>query len=172
MSSDTKKQAQAPTFSILDWSAFLVIFAVISMVAQVANFYAPIGISTAKTANLWDMAIGYIILYAGTVAGLVLTKTVKIGWPAVLWVSVVLILVSMPWMPTHDIVIKYTTPVALLPMATPVLAYAGFAIARNELRLFKTAGWKIVIVACLCFVGSYLMSAAIAHFTLKLTGQI
>ncbi len=31
---------------------------------------------------------------------------------------------------------------------------------------------EIVIVASLSFVGSYIMSAAIAHVTLKLTGQI
>lgn len=163
---------KAPSFSILEWSAFLIIFAAISIVAQAANFYAPIGISTAKSANLVDMLIGYAILYTGTVVGLVLTKKVSLGWPAVLWVSVVLIVVSMPWMPTHAFVIKYTTPVALLPMATPVLAYAGFAIARKELELFKKAGWKIVIVACLSFVGSYVASAAIAHLVLKLTGQI
>ena len=163
---------QAPSFNLAEWSVFLILFAVISMAAQAANFYAPIGISTAKTAAIGDMLIGYVILYVGTIIGLILTKTVKIGWPAVLWVSVVLIVVSMPWMPTHDLVIKYTEPVALLPMATPVLAYAGFAIARNELKLFKSAGWKIVIVACLSFVGSYVMSAAIAHITLKLTGQI
>ena len=168
MSSDN----QASSFSLLEWSIFLIIFAIISMIAQTANFYAPIGISTAKTANLGDMLIGYLILYVGTIVGLFLTKTVKIGWPAVLWVSVVLIIVSMPWMPTHDLVIKYTTPVALLPMATPVLAYAGFAIAKNELKLFKNAGWKIVIVACLSFLGSYVMSAGIAHLTLKMTGQI
>jgi hypothetical protein len=168
MDSDKK----APSFSILEWSAFLVIFAVISMMAQAANFYAPIGISTAKTANFADMLIGYAILYAGTVFGLFLTQKISIGWPAVLWVSVVLIIVSMPWMPTHEFVIKYTTPVALLPMATPVLAYAGFAIAKNELALFKKAGWKIVIVACLSFIGSYVASAAISHFVLKLTGQI
>ncbi|MCG8640791.1 MAG: hypothetical protein MI862_13730 [Desulfobacterales bacterium] len=163
---------QAPSFNLMEWSVFLIIFAVISMVAQVANFYAPLGVSTAKTASLFDMFIGYLILYVGTIAGLFLTKTVKIGWPAVIWVSLVLIIVSMPWMPTHDFVIKYTTPVALLPMATPVLAYAGFAIARNELKLFKEAGWKIVIIACLSFLGSYVLSAAIAHMTLKLTGQI
>ncbi|PIE55907.1 MAG: hypothetical protein CSA34_07115 [Desulfobulbus propionicus] len=161
-----------PSFSILEWSVFLIIFAVISMIAQAANFYAPIGISTAKTANFTDMLIGYAILYAGTVIGLILTKKITIGWPAVLWVSVVLIFVSMPWMPTHEFVIKYTTPVALLPMATPVLAYAGFAIAKNELQLFKKAGWKIIIVACLSFTGSYVASAAISNFVLKLTGQI
>ena len=165
-------QTNKPSFSIIEWSAFLIIFAVISMVAQAANFYAPMGISTAKTAHLGEMLIGYAILYVFTVLGLVLTKKVGLGWPAVLWVSVVLIVVSLPWMPTHDVVIKYTTPVALLPMATPVLAYAGFAIARNELKLFKSAGWKIVIVACLSFVGSYVMSAAIAQAVLKLTGQI
>lgn len=165
-------EKKAPSFSILEWSAFLIIFAVISMMAQAANFYAPIGISTAETANFIDMLIGYAILYVGTVFGLFLTKKIPIGWPAVLWVSVVLIVVSMPWMPTHAFVIKYTTPIALLPMATPVLAYAGFAIAKKELELFKKAGWKIVIVACLSFIGSYVASAAISHIVLKLTGQI
>lgn len=166
------EKKQAPQFSIVEWSAFLVIFALISIMAQVANFYAPIGISTAKSANIGDMLIGYAILYVCTVVGLILTQKVRIGWPAVLWVSVVLIIVSLPWMPTHDFVIKYTTPVALLPMATPVLAYAGFAIAKNELELFKKAGWKIAIVACLSFLGSYTASAAIAHLVLKMTGQI
>ena len=165
-------EKQTPSFSIVEWSAFLIIFAAISIMAQVANFYAPIGISTAKTASVGDLLIGYAILYVFTVIGLILTQKIRIGWPAVLWVSVVLIVVSMPWMPTHDFIIKYTTPVALLPMATPVLAYAGFAIAKKELALFKKAGWKIVIVACLSFFGSYVMSAAIAHFVLKLTGQI
>lgn len=165
-------EKKAPSFSIVEWSTFLIIFALISIVAQMANFYAPIGISTAKTANVGDMLIGYAILYVCTVVGLILTQKIRIGWPAVLWVSVVLIVVSLPWMPTHDFIIKYTTPVALLPMATPVLAYAGFAIAKRELELFKKAGWKIAIVACLSFCGSYVMSAAIAHMVLKLTGQI
>lgn len=167
-----KNKQKTPSFNIIEWSLFLIVFAGISMVSQVANFYTPIGTATAETSSIPDIFIGYIILYVGTVLGLILTKTVKIGWPAVLWVSVVLIVISMPWMPTHDLVIKYTAPVALLPMATPVLAYAGFAIAKNELKLFKSAGWKIVIVACLSFLGSYVMSAAIAHFTLKITGQI
>lgn len=165
-------EKQAPAFSIVEWSAFLIIFAAISMVAQIANFYAPIGIATAKTANVVDMLIGYAILYVCTVIGLFLTLKVRIGWPAVLWVSVVLIILSLPWMPTHSFITHYTKPVALLPMATPVLAYAGFAIARRELELFKRAGWKIIIVACLSFLGSYVLSAAISHAVLKLTGQI
>ncbi len=170
---DKQKTGNKPTFSLLDWSIFLLIFAGISIVAQMANFYAPIGISTAKTANIGDMLVGFAILYAGTIFGIFCMKKIpKIGWPAVLWVSVVLIVLSSPWMPTHNFIIKYTEPVALLPIVTPVLAYAGFAIAKRELELFKNAGWKIVIVACLCFIGSYVMSAAIAQLVLKMTGQI
>lgn len=168
----SEKNKELGTFSILDWSAFLLIFAVISMVAQTFNFYAPIGISTAKTANVWAMGKGFAILYFFTVIGLILAKYVRIGWPAVLWVSVVLIIFSMPWLPTHEFIVNNTKPVALLPMATPVLAYAGFAIAKRELQLFKKAGWKIVIVTFLTFTGSYIGSAFIAHIVLKAMGQI
>jgi hypothetical protein len=160
------------TFSILDWSTFLVIFVAISIVAQVFNVWQLFGISTAKTANVWLMVKGYAILFIGTVIGLMCAKYIRIGWPAVLWVSLVLIVASLPWLPTHKFVVETTKPVALLPMASPILAYAGLAIARQELKLFKEAGWKIVILACLTFIGSYFFSALIAHLVLKATGQI
>jgi len=166
------QENKASAFSIMDWSTFLVIFAAISIVCQVFNVWQLFGLSTAGTANVWLMIKGYVILYVGTLIGLFLTKYVRIGWPAVMWVSVVLIVFSLPWMPTHKFVVETTKPVALLPMATPILAYAGLAIAKHELKLFKESGWKIIIIACLTFIGSYIGSAAIAHFVLKLTGQI
>jgi hypothetical protein len=160
------------TFSILDWSSFLIIFTAISIISQVFNVWQFLGISTAKTANVWLMIKGYAVLYVGTVIGLICAKYIRIGWPAVIWVSLVLIVVSLPWVPTHKFVLEVTKPVALLPMASPILAYAGLAIARRELQLFKESGWKIIIVACLTFAGSYFFSALIAEFVLKLTGQI
>ena len=159
-------------FNILEWSAFLVIFAVISMIAQFFNFHTLIGTSTAATANILEIAKGLAILYVFTIIGLALTKYIGFGWPAVLWVSVVLILLSSPWSPAHEFIVNNTKPVALLPMATPVLAYAGFAIAKRELELFRAAGWKIIIITFLTFTGSYIGSALIAHIVLKAMGQI
>jgi len=166
------QEKKAASFSILDWSTFLIIFAAISIVAQVFNVWQFLGVSTAKTANVWLMIKGYVVLYIGTVIGLICAKYIRIGWPAVIWVSLVLIVVSLPWLPTHKFVIEMTEPVALLPMASPILAYAGLAIARRELRLLKESGWKIIIIACLTFFGSYFLSALIAELVLKAMGQI
>jgi hypothetical protein len=160
------------TFSILDWSSFLIIFTAISIISQMFNVWHLLGISTAKTANVWLMLKGYVVLYVGTVIGLICAKYIRIGWPAVIWVSLVLIVVSLPWLPTHKLILELTDPVALLPMASPILAYAGLAIARRELELFKKSGWKIIILACLTFIGSYFFSALIAELVLKFTGQI
>ncbi len=166
------EEKKIATFSIIDWSTFLIIFVAISIVAQVFNVWQLLGVSTATTANVWLIIKGYVILYIGTVIGLILAKYVRIGWPAVIWVSLVLIVVSLPWLPTHKFVVETTKPVALLPMASPIIAYAGLAIAGEELKLFKKSGWKIIILACLTFIGSYFFSALIAHIVLKITGQI
>jgi hypothetical protein len=166
------KEKKTASFSIIDWSTFLVIFAAISIVAQIFNVYHIFGIATAKTANVWLMLKGYVVLYIGTFIGLVCAKYIRIGWPAVIWVSLVFIVVSLPWLPTHKFVTEITKPVALLAMASPIIAYAGLSIARNELKLFKEAGWKIVIIACLTFFGSFFLSALIAEIVLKATGQI
>jgi len=166
------EEKKTATFSIKDWSAFLVIFIVISMICQYFNLHQLFGLSTAKTANLWVMLKGYGIIYVFTIIGLILTKYVRIGWPSVIWVSFVLIIFSMPWMPTHKFIANNTKDVALLAMATPIIAYAGFAIAKKELDLFKRTGWKIIIIAFLTFIGSYVGSAIIAQIVLKIMGQI
>ncbi len=167
--SETK---QVQTLDLKHWAAFLLIFIAMSILAQMANFWHLLGSSTAPTANLWVMIKGFAVLYVGTMLGLVLTKYVRIGWPAVIWVSLVMIVAALPWSPTHEFVVAATAPVALLPMASPILAYAGLAIARNELQLFKDAGWKMAIIACLAFVGSFFFSALIAQTVLRMTGQI
>ncbi|MCG8335708.1 MAG: hypothetical protein MJE63_14415 [Proteobacteria bacterium] len=167
----TEKQ-KTSILNLKDWSTFLIIFAAISIIAQVFNFHHILGIGTAKTANVWLMFKGYVVLYTGTIVGLICAKYIRIGWPAVIWVSLVLIVVSLPWLPTHKFVTEITKPVALLPMASAIIAYAGIAIARNELKLFKEAGWKIIILACLTFAGSFFFSALISEFVLKAMGQI
>jgi len=44
--------------------------------------------------------------------------------------------------------------------------------AKEERRDAKKSGWKIVVVALLAFLGSYLSSAAIAQVVLTLQGDI
>jgi hypothetical protein len=57
-------------------------------------------------------------------------------------------------------------------LATPVLAYAGLAITREEVATFARSGWKLFVVAIFVFVGTYVGSAAIAQLVLTLQGVI
>jgi putative effector of murein hydrolase LrgA (UPF0299 family) len=51
------------------------------------------------------------------------------------------------------------------------LAYAGVAIGK-DLDDFAKSGWRIVVVACVVFIGTYIGSAIIAQAILKYLGQI
>ena len=59
-----------------------------------------------------------------------------------------------------------------LALAVPPLAYAGFAISKLEIDVLKRSGWKILLVAIMVFLGTYVGSAVIAEITLQITGGV
>jgi len=91
--------------------------------------------------------------------------------PAVVYISLIAIIVSMPNMPGSTYVVKWTTEVNLLALTTPVLAYAGVAIGRSWAD-FAKIGWKSIIVGTLVLLGTYLGSAVIAEMILRMQGII
>jgi len=56
-------------------------------------------------------------------------------------------------------------------LCTPILAYAGVAIGK-DLDAFAKTGWRIVVLSCSIFIGTYVGSAVIAQLILKAMGQI
>ena len=58
---------------------------------------------------------------------------------------------------------------SLMPICTPVLAYAGISIGK-DIEAFKKQGVTIIITAILTFIGTFLGSALIADLVLKATG--
>ena len=110
--------------------------------------------------------VGLIVLYVLCMIGLVLTKTVPGGLPSVAWISLVGILATLPWTPGSAWVVEKVSHVNFLTLATPCLAYAGIAIARREIEIAKTSGWKIFIVAVLVMTGTYVGSAFVAQLFL------
>nr|WP_307897862.1 hypothetical protein [Clostridium botulinum] len=42
----------------------------------------------------------------------------------------------------------------------------------KDLESFKKSGWRIIVVSCVVFIGTYLGSAVIAQLILKSLGQI
>ena len=130
--------------------------AVVCVIALVGN--------TVATENTVPQGlVGLIILWVMCMIGMLLTKFVPFKLPSVAWISLVGILATMPWTPGSAWVLDKVSHVNFLTLATPCLAYAGIAIARREIEIAKTSGWKIAVVAVLVMTGTYVGSAIVAQ---------
>lgn len=114
---------------------------------------------------------GMLILFLIVAGGLWITEIMPGNLPSVVYVSLLGIVLTMPWFPLGDKIAEYTSKVNFLALCTPILGYAGISLGK-DLDSFKKNGPKIVIVSIFVFIGTYLASAVIAHLVLKLTGQI
>lgn len=107
---------------------------------------------------------GMFILYFCCAVGLIIRRFLPLaGLPAIAWISVVAIIISLPQFPGSAYIAQETGKLGVLQLITPVLAYAGFAISEMEVDLFKRAGVKLIIIALLAFTGTFLGSAFIAN---------
>lgn len=107
-----------------------------------------------------------LILFVCCIIGILLKRFIPVNVPAIAWISIVAILISLPQFPFNAYVLAETEKLGVLQLLTPVLAYAGFAISQMEVDLFKKSGFKIAIVAILTFTGTFLGSAIIAQIML------
>ncbi|MCL1993280.1 MAG: DUF3100 domain-containing protein [Spirochaetes bacterium] len=98
-------------------------------------------------------------------------KFKKIKVPAILYISAIGILLGIPGGPIAEVFVREAAKVGLLPLCTPILAYAGISIGK-ELKAFKEQGISIVCVSLLAFSGTYLGSAIIAEVVLRITGAV
>lgn len=114
---------------------------------------------------------GVLILLIISLIGLILAELV----PAVhvsIWITLIGVLLAMPYNTiTGPIVAEQVGKIGLLPLATPILAYAGVSIGKDWVE-FKKIGWRGIIVAFLVMVGTYVGSAIIAQIILKAQGLI
>jgi NhaP-type Na+/H+ or K+/H+ antiporter len=92
-------------------------------------------------------------------------------FPAFAWASLTALILSMPFMPTADLFLKYTNEVNFLGTTTPILAFAGISVG-NKIEKLKKLSWKVFIVAIAVFIGTYFGSAIVAHIVLKVQGII
>ncbi|KXS49188.1 MAG: hypothetical protein A8274_504 [Halanaerobium sp. 4-GBenrich] len=95
----------------------------------------------------------------------------NLKFPAFAWASLTALILSMPFMPTADLFLKYTNEVNFLGTTTPILAFAGISVG-NKIEKLKKLSWKVFIVAIAVFIGTYFGSAIVAHIVLKLQGII
>ncbi|MEN3793518.1 hypothetical protein [Fulvimarina sp. MAC3] len=110
--------------------------------------------------------IGLAVLYAMVMVALVITKFAPFRLPSVAWISLVGIVLTLPWTPGSEWIVAQVSNVDFLALATPCLAYAGMAIARREIQVAKESGWKLAVIAVLVMIGTYAGSAFIADIFL------
>jgi len=84
--------------------------------------------------------------------------------PLVLVLSLFATLVGVPGLlPFSDTVLQLTGKLNFMAFTTPVLALAGFSVAK-DLPLFRRLGWRIVVVSLAATAGTFLGATLIAEF--------
>lgn len=84
--------------------------------------------------------------------------------PMVLTLSVVATVAGIPGLfPFSDTLLALTGKINFMAFTTPVLALAGFSVAK-DLPLFRKLGWRIVLVSLTAAAGTFLGATLIAEF--------
>ena len=107
---------------------------------------------------------GLLILVGISMAGILLGKYMPGKIPAVAYVVTLGCILTYPGFPGSDVINFYMKKVGFV-------SYAGVSIGK-DMDAFKSTGWRIVILSCVIFAGTYLGSAIIAQIILKAIGQI
>lgn len=135
-----------------------IVMAAVCAVAWVSN--------TINGTSLLTALPGMIILYVMTMLGLVITRIMPFYLPGVAWVSLVSIVMTLPWFPGSEWMVAKLSAIDFLAIVTPVLAYAGLALTNTEFDMFKRTGWKLIITSLLVFTGTFIGSAIVADIML------
>ena len=149
------------SFTLPETTLVLLITAVLSLVANALSSNIP----------FLDAVPGMVILIVISLAGIVAARVLPGGIPAVAYITTLGCILTYPGFPGSEIVNMYMKKVGFLSLCTPILAYGGISIGK-DMDAVKKTGWRIVVLACVIFVGTYLGSAIIAEVILKALGQI
>lgn len=147
--------------SLKDTFIVLIIVSAMSLVANVIG--TPYGVV--------ESIPGLVMLMLMAIAGIAMAKFLPGNIPAVAYVVTLACLLSYPGVPGSEYVNEYVKKVGFLQLCTPILAYAGIAIGK-DLDAFAKSGWRITVISCFVFIGTYIGSALIAQVILKYMGQI
>lgn len=122
-----------------------------------------IGNQIAGQSPLLDALPGMLVLVGCILIGMCLARVAAaLKIPTLIWVSIVGVVVSVPYSPLASTLNPWVAKVGLLPLITPVLAYAGLSLAK-DMPVLKALGWRIVVVSLIANAGAFLAGAFIAH---------
>lgn len=147
--------------TVLEWILILLIFSVMSAIGNWVGYQYPFE----------ESLVGMLILCAITLIGMIIEKYVPYNIPAIIYISIIGLLLAVPLCPISGSIIYYTSKVDLVSLTTILLAYAGVAMGK-DLGEFKKVGIRGIIVTFFVIIGTYLGSAIIAQGVLMYTGII
>lgn len=159
----------------LTWDRFLgytLIMLIMAVISIIDNFlFTRFDSTPDKFHSIASGVPGIFILFCIALTGLVLTDLMPIKFPSVIWITLAGILAGMPYTPVGPFVVKYVSQVEMLPLTTPVLAYAGISMGR-DLAAFRKVGWRGVLVSAVVITGTFVGAAIVAEIVLRMQGII
>jgi hypothetical protein len=153
-------------------SAYSLRFVSTFCILLVVSLLIMLGIGVGYHTSPLEVIPGLLLFSFLSLGGLLLADIVPIPFPAVGWVAVLGVIFSVPGLlPWTNSFIDYANRIPFLATATPPLAFAGIAVGKDWSK-FKKVGWKGIFVVFLVFSGTFVGSALVAEFLLRLTKAI
>ncbi|MDR3589034.1 MAG: hypothetical protein P4N41_05175 [Negativicutes bacterium] len=141
------------------------------LILLLAGVMAIVGNTLSYNMPAGEAAVGYVIMVAIAVVGMVVARLFPIKLPMVFWISIIAVLSTTPISPIAKMVTYYTGKVDFLALTTPILAYAGLSVGK-DLASFQKISWRIVVVSLCVYTGTFLFATMIAQIMLKFEGII
>ena len=121
--------------------------------------------------DVMNAIVGMIVIIAICIISLKIKEALPLKIPAFAWASLLGTLLTTPWCPIQEQLLGFTGQISSGQVGTVILAVAGISIG-TKLDDIKRLSWKMVVVACAVFCGTFFGSAIIAQIVLKLQGLI
>lgn len=155
------------------WTKRFKCLLLVAVFASIGNYISTIKAGSPVTPL--EAVPGMIILMLITLVGCLIYELINLvspkNLPAIAYISLIAIIVTIPGVPFAQYCTDSMAKIGLLPLCTPILAYAGISIGK-DVDTFKEQGVAIVIVALFTFFGTFIGSTIIAQMILVATGVI
>lgn len=141
----------------------IMILSVIGVIAVIGNWIG-YGVSPVEALP------GISVIVAVTILGWSLAEHLPFKLPAVVWISLLALLVTSPIFPGNEYLAEVTGKLNFMALATPILAYAGLSLGK-DIESFKKLSWRIVFVSLCVYTGTFLFAALFAEIIFRIQGK-
>ena len=156
-----------------EWAVRIKVLVITAVIASIGNMLSTwhAGAPVMPWETIPALASMFVIVILGCLADELMRK-IHISLPKILYISLFTMMLSNPgFSPIAEWMQVNYAKIGVLPLCTPILAYAGISIGK-DMDSFKKQGLGIVLTSLMAFAGTYIGSAIIAEVLLKLTHVI